>query len=385
VAALKRAPDGKAEALFYDSMVKGASLHAGLHKALEDARGSKPDAVFPRPADEPGTSPAIPPFPALPGNAAPAVKLEAGKEVPANPLATASGEGDEEDEIDDLPPSPIWGAISIVTAVLSIVTCVGGILFAPIAIICGHTALAKARHSPVQPAPGHTLGAIGLMIGYVSLILLIITLFLTLIFEETLLRDGLEGRRFLVLTEGDVLTETFELLPLTDQLRCGGLGVLRFDHFHVAFRRPGDRDRPVANQTEATQPQTGRGQRDQGDKARPLCQWRSGRLDTCLRWGRCGRCRRFEPTQFAELRDRDGLRARRAGDFATGATDRHIDRGVAVGTTDCGHRGLRASRARGVLVSGRPGEMWLGQVGCFGAGVSGMPLPAAAIVSNTAI
>lgn len=156
--------------------------------------GSKPDAVFPRPADEPGTPPAIPPFPALPGNAAPAVKLEEGKEVPANPLTTASGEGDEEDEIDDLPPSPIWGAISIVTAVLSIVTCVGGILFAPIAIICGHTALAKARHSPVQPAPGHTLGAIGLMIGYVSLILLIITLFLTLIFEETL-REFIQGIR----------------------------------------------------------------------------------------------------------------------------------------------------------------------------------------------
>ena len=30
VASLKRAPDGKAEALFYDSIVKGASLQAGL-------------------------------------------------------------------------------------------------------------------------------------------------------------------------------------------------------------------------------------------------------------------------------------------------------------------------------------------------------------------
>ena len=37
VAALKRAPDGKAEALFYDSIVKGASLQAGLQKALEEA------------------------------------------------------------------------------------------------------------------------------------------------------------------------------------------------------------------------------------------------------------------------------------------------------------------------------------------------------------
>jgi glycyl-tRNA synthetase beta chain len=37
LAALKRAPDGKAEALFYDSIVKGPSLQAGLQKALEEA------------------------------------------------------------------------------------------------------------------------------------------------------------------------------------------------------------------------------------------------------------------------------------------------------------------------------------------------------------
>jgi len=37
VAALKRAPDGKAEALFYDSVNPGASLQAGLQKALEEA------------------------------------------------------------------------------------------------------------------------------------------------------------------------------------------------------------------------------------------------------------------------------------------------------------------------------------------------------------
>jgi glycyl-tRNA synthetase beta chain len=37
VAALKRAPDGKAEALFYDSVVPGAALEAGLQKALDEA------------------------------------------------------------------------------------------------------------------------------------------------------------------------------------------------------------------------------------------------------------------------------------------------------------------------------------------------------------
>lgn len=42
VAALKRAPDGKAEALFYDSLVTGATLDAGLQKALEEAIAKLP-------------------------------------------------------------------------------------------------------------------------------------------------------------------------------------------------------------------------------------------------------------------------------------------------------------------------------------------------------
>jgi glycyl-tRNA synthetase beta chain len=42
VAQLKRAPDGKAEALFYDSIVKGASLTDGLQKALNDAIAKLP-------------------------------------------------------------------------------------------------------------------------------------------------------------------------------------------------------------------------------------------------------------------------------------------------------------------------------------------------------
>jgi len=42
VAALKRQPDGKAEALFYDSVVKGATLAAGLQKALDEALAKLP-------------------------------------------------------------------------------------------------------------------------------------------------------------------------------------------------------------------------------------------------------------------------------------------------------------------------------------------------------
>ncbi len=42
VASLKRAQDGKAEALFYDSTVTGATLEAGLQKALHDAISKLP-------------------------------------------------------------------------------------------------------------------------------------------------------------------------------------------------------------------------------------------------------------------------------------------------------------------------------------------------------
>jgi len=42
VAALKRAPDGKAEALYYDSLVTGATLDSGLQKALDEALAKLP-------------------------------------------------------------------------------------------------------------------------------------------------------------------------------------------------------------------------------------------------------------------------------------------------------------------------------------------------------
>ena len=42
VAALKRAPDGKTEALFYDSLVTGATLDTGLQKALDEAIAKLP-------------------------------------------------------------------------------------------------------------------------------------------------------------------------------------------------------------------------------------------------------------------------------------------------------------------------------------------------------
>ena len=42
MARLQRAPDGKAEALFYDSLVSGATLDTGLQKALDEAIAKLP-------------------------------------------------------------------------------------------------------------------------------------------------------------------------------------------------------------------------------------------------------------------------------------------------------------------------------------------------------
>jgi len=83
-------------------------------------------------------------------------------------------------------PSAFCGAVSLVSAVLGVVTCVFGAIFCPVAIIFGHLSQAKAKRSPVQPAPGQALGAAGLMIGYVWLVVTILILALAVLFKEPL-------------------------------------------------------------------------------------------------------------------------------------------------------------------------------------------------------
>lgn len=123
-------------------------------------------------------------------------------EEPAPQAEQGSGEegsdaevdSDEEEEDEEaVVPTPLFGAISIVSSVLGLVTCVGGILFAPLAIIFGHAALARARQSPVQPAPGQTLGAIGLMIGYICLVFTILILAILVLFGDPI-REFLQER-----------------------------------------------------------------------------------------------------------------------------------------------------------------------------------------------
>jgi len=99
----------------------------------------------------------------------------------------AEGDGfDDEDEWDDHVPSPLLGAMAFVSSILGIVTCVGGILFAPLAIIFGHTALARGRHSPVRPAPGHFLAVAGVVLGYLNVIFLIASLAAAVFFGDRL-------------------------------------------------------------------------------------------------------------------------------------------------------------------------------------------------------
>ncbi len=127
------------------------------------------------------------------GELLPVVNNEGFTEVEQSEVEPESTESDDIEEGDPgAVPSPMFGAISMVSAVLGIMTCFGGPLFAPIAIIFGHMAGSKARHSPVQPAPGQTLGAVGMMIGYVNLVFTILGLIVLLVLREMeVIPDGL--------------------------------------------------------------------------------------------------------------------------------------------------------------------------------------------------
>ena len=172
---------------FYGSTVECPICSSDIHFPGSKREENRPATIRPVPPES-SLEESLP-RPLAPAEVKPVVRSEETQTSPALAAAATKEalDDEEDDEGPDLPPSPIFGAISIVSAVLSIALCVvGGVLFAPLAIIFGHTALAKARHSPVQPAPGHTLGAIGLMIGYVSLVITILLLLLAVVFDTTL-------------------------------------------------------------------------------------------------------------------------------------------------------------------------------------------------------
>lgn len=74
-------------------------------------------------------------------------------------------------------PSPVLGVVSMVLGILnSVLLCAPGILLGPAAIILGHIALGRAKNSPIQPAPGQTMALVGLILGYIGLVMFIVYL-----------------------------------------------------------------------------------------------------------------------------------------------------------------------------------------------------------------
>ncbi len=71
------------------------------------------------------------------------------------------------------PPSALLSVLSMVFGILGLVFFFVGasLLCAPAAIILGHIALSKAKHSRIQPAPGQTMAMIGVILGYSGLLL----------------------------------------------------------------------------------------------------------------------------------------------------------------------------------------------------------------------
>lgn len=77
-------------------------------------------------------------------------------------------------------PSPVLGVVSMVLGIVSVMLfCLPGFLFGPAAIICGHLARSRGRHSGVTSPPGHGAALTGLLLGYLSLVgFILIILFL---------------------------------------------------------------------------------------------------------------------------------------------------------------------------------------------------------------
>lgn len=73
-------------------------------------------------------------------------------------------------------PSTLQSVLAMLSGILGLVFFPFGasLLCSPAAIILGHIALAKARHSKIQPAPGRTLALIGVILGYAGVFVSIV-------------------------------------------------------------------------------------------------------------------------------------------------------------------------------------------------------------------
>ncbi len=82
--------------------------------------------------------------------------------------------------------------MGIMSLVFGIITCLSACIlapvFAPLAVIFGHIGLARAKNSPVKPAPGKTAAVIGTITGYLGIVMTIILLASMVIFKEPLMQ-----------------------------------------------------------------------------------------------------------------------------------------------------------------------------------------------------
>lgn len=183
-------PVCSAQIYFPESAPDSASAASEISPSADDASEAPARYTGPQPVPPRDDEEAKPDSEA--GELQPAFASEGVPQVKPSEVEPESSESDDIEEGErGAVPSPMFGAISMVSAVLGVMTCVGGPLFAPIAIIFGHMAGSKARHSPVQPAPGQTLGAVGMMIGYVNLVFTILGLIVLLVLvEKKVIPDG---------------------------------------------------------------------------------------------------------------------------------------------------------------------------------------------------
>lgn len=117
----------------------------------------------------PPSSPTVPKAEKPPTTSEPPARRETSA-IPLPPRQKPASSPTDAGEPAEL-PSPVMGVVSMVLGLVSVMLfCAPGILFGPAAIICGHLARARARHSPVASPPGHGAALIGLILGYLSLI-----------------------------------------------------------------------------------------------------------------------------------------------------------------------------------------------------------------------
>ncbi|MFK5924230.1 MAG: DUF4190 domain-containing protein [Verrucomicrobiota bacterium] len=147
------------------------SSPANPHADSAAAAPGQADAGMPTLGDYSTDAPSVQTtsIPLLPENI---VTQDANRIGALNAAMNAAKEAEPEEE----PPSTLQSVLAMVFGILGLLFFPFGasLVCSPAAIIMGHIALAKARHSRIQPAPGHTLALIGVILGYAGVFVSIV-------------------------------------------------------------------------------------------------------------------------------------------------------------------------------------------------------------------